>query len=91
MWMKYRRKYSSGPGDWEWRDLCTSDVASAHIQAEEARIESSFEHEWDDHYRGIEYEFVDVPPHKIIVEKLSEARARLTAVNTTIEDLEKLL
>ncbi len=66
-WIKYRYKWSSGPGHWSWRetsanteDQCEEDISSLKADT----ITDS------EHYRGIEWNLVDRAPRRIILNRI---------------------
>ena len=61
MWLKYRAKFNSGPGKWRYHDMGTEAMTGEDIDDLIPWYESSV-----DGYRGVEYEFIPVPPKEDI-------------------------
>lgn len=73
MWMKFRHKFADGPDDWEWEDIGNIPKREIHGQVQSIRIEHEEKYQNFDHYRGIDYEVVELPPLEILVIHLKEA------------------
>ena len=76
MWMKYRHKFADGPEDeYSWHDLGNVTLVKAETFVKgELLQELEAEYWWADHYRGIEYEFVDRPPDEVLNKLIIEAK-----------------
>lgn len=73
MWMKWHHKFAYGAEKEEhWVDLgaCKS-MEDAKRNAKEECMELAREYEWSEHYRGIDYEIVELPPVEVL-EKLEK-------------------
>lgn len=74
MWMRYRHKFSSGISKiWSWRDLGDVDPGKAKEYAKDECAELSEEYHYSEHYRGIDYEIVDLPPADVVKNLATEA------------------
>jgi len=92
-WMKWRATYREGPSNtWEWFDLgCSGEEAEK--TAKEYRIELRDDHamRYEDGFRTIEYELVDLPPRDVLLDLLKKAEADVVVAERWAKYLRKLL
>lgn len=72
MWLKYRHKWASGFGDWEWRHIGTSDPEAVR----EAHSNLASKWQYEDRYHGIESELVESPPDDVLEREAEDARSK---------------
>lgn len=68
-WLKYKTKYASGEGRYEYLKLGTNNLDTAKHYAENFKDETNQSHADEYHYRGVEYEIItlkDVPEQEIV-------------------------
>lgn len=63
MWLKYRHKYSSGRGDWEYLEIGSDDKDTVEETLHELHQECD---DGGEHYRGTDHEVIDVPPLEVL-------------------------
>jgi hypothetical protein len=69
-WLKYRHKFASHAGGWEYRELPEGeDLATV----EEVLSALAEQYDWSDKYRGLDWWVVDRPPRRVLMEKLDRA------------------
>lgn len=79
----YRTKHKWSHGfdkEWEYHTIIC-DQNSINTWIKEEIIEMAKQYDYSEHYRGIDYELVDVPPVEILDEKLKSALQK--RINTT--------
>ncbi len=87
MWVKWRHKFSSGDGDWDYFET------SRREDIEETLEEKEEEFAWDggEHYRRTEYEIVDYPPKEWISFLIGRLEDDIFFASKRVEELKKLL
>jgi hypothetical protein len=91
MFLKYRFKFSSGSGQWEWIDLheCYRDDEAV----KEWLREKAHEMYYDDgeHYRGFVWEINETPPKEWLEEQVESMRASIAYYSKRIKKYERIL
>ena len=79
MWMKWYHQFAEGERNpkWSWHDLGNIDKATAvDYVKKEICPELRDEYSWSEHYRGIHFELVDVPPPEVLKDLIAEAERK---------------
>lgn len=76
-WVKYRINSSASEGDWQWKPLYveTASRREARAVAVMAIKDMGREHDWSEHYRGIDFKVLSTAPAKVVRVFLDWARA----------------
>ena len=83
MWLKYRHKFSHGPGEWEWYDLRGEPVPTA--------LEELARHyDFSDKYRGIDWKLHKKPPRKVLLQIIEHTTDQITNLSKYLSGLHKL-
>ena len=85
VWIKYRHKFASGVGDGFEYEECYNTGLESFLDG----IKQEFD--WSDKYRGVEYEFVDVPPRDFLEQKISYLESDIDYANDCIKRYGELL
>ena len=91
MWMKWHHTFAEGSDGDEWYDLGDCTLEKAKIEAKEVCIELRTIFEYSDHYRGIEYEIVELPPPDVLERIIKENEDRISRLMARVIKLKKLL
>lgn len=81
-WVKYRHKFASGTGAWEWKfdpDGFTTDNDNDDL-GESLRSE----HAWSDKYRGVDIELVEQAPSWVVDAEILDATERFRALELRV-------
>jgi hypothetical protein len=70
MWIKYTHTFASGEVTWEWADI-GSDTSKEAV--EDFLTELQREYDWSEHYRGVDYEIIELPPREILQKRIDSA------------------
>lgn len=93
IWARIRTKHSSGLGDWEFREF----AVPANLVKKSRRLElnawfkeniaAELDYELNthsEHWRGIDWEFVD-PPRRLIENRIKNLRTKIHNLQATID------
>jgi len=85
VWIKWRHKFASGPGEWNWTEVQNpSDFEEVHIP------EYTQDFLGEDLYRGIEWEKAD-PPDEVLKDKLLAVESTLRFLREKRGRIRKIL
>ncbi len=85
MWLKYKHKFGYGnEKKWSWRNIFDND-GELELHLEELREE----HNWSEHYRGIEYYVEEHPPLEILEEEIKETERRVLSNQEYLKKLKE--
>ena len=69
---KYRELWSSGKSDWEYIDIPNGWEVKEHFDR------MAREHDWSEHFRGIEYEKVKRPPDEWLEKEIKHLTSQIS-------------
>jgi hypothetical protein len=73
--MRYRHKWSASvDSTWQWADL--GKTTDPKATARSVAMEITMEKDHSEHYRGIDYEIVVLPPREVLVRMADEEKMR---------------
>ncbi len=84
-WLKYRVGTSANNGDWEWKYIASTD--QDWVDTYLAEIEE--EHNWSEHFRGIEHEVLTTAPRKILDDEIDRTRNKVGWLKSKLKQLEE--
>jgi hypothetical protein len=87
MWLKYRHNFADAKGEWEYHSI--GNTASSKEELFDYCQELKQKYDWSEHYRGIDYDLVKIPPEEVLKEKLIEAKAKMISYQNMIAELEE--
>ena len=88
MWLKWRHKWKSGHGEWEWTDIGSCNSQQYIDEVVWGLQENYFD---DTDYRGIEYEKAEKPPEKVIKSEIEKLQKEISWQKQRIVELQELL
>jgi len=84
-WLKYRHKFSSGLGGWQWKPLYSDDATEASVRDNDVLRDITEEYSYSERYSGIDFEVVDKVPSWVIHAQLRELGAQATATDRALK------
>lgn len=78
--------FGSGPGDWEYT-LIDSSYKEEDIKEHLRYLEN---YDWSEHFRGYEWEYVDVPSKKFLEREISSVKYRIKSNQDYLKILEEI-
>lgn len=91
MWVRHRKCWNTGPGDWEW--IYYSSKQSSVLSDDELHelcLDLEGEDKYLDAFRGVEAEQAE-PPREVVEKHIASLRTRLTWLTREIQELEATL
>lgn len=86
IWIKYREKFSSGLGNWEYHYFFDSLISDELIE-EYFINEKIGECSWSEHFRGIDWERT-IPPIEIVNQHIKEIEDAISGYTKCLNELD---
>lgn len=89
MWVKYRKLWAYGPGDWKWLNTSIrAGEVSVEDQLKDLSHDLAGEDKYEEHYRGMDI-VADTPPREVVEKRIKSLKNQIRWANKEIEELEK--